>query len=185
MLARSSAVWANVNLRDVPRDRLIANLKSTMIQFEEQGKPVLAYRFGFLRVPFEEDRSRDGLALHIWTKSLPADDCPHTHIFDLQSRVLLGAVTNMIWTIDDSKDGQFIATKPGYSHPGVLEYESQKRLNLVRKSFDTYTAGTACDYYELPKGNIHSSSFESDTVTLIRRSNTIPDELPTNYIPEG
>lgn len=80
----------------------------------DQEKNVALYRFGFYRVPFYQDRNQDGLALHIWLQDLPREELPHSHVFHLRSRVLLGSITNHIWLPHEDDLGDFQPTRVEY-----------------------------------------------------------------------
>jgi len=160
---------------------LIQAVKFQVCQRETQLEQLLVYRFGFIRVPFYNDRLKDGWALNIWTENLPRDEYPHTHTFDLSSYVLHGGLKNMNWTINETPQGDFRLISPIITG-AHCEDEDTNRFCTVAKISETFVSRG--QHYEVANGVFHTTQITSyPTITLIRRENVRPSQRANHLVP--
>jgi hypothetical protein len=138
-------------------------------------------RFGFVRLPLTSpDRTKDGYVLHVWKDAVSPDACPHTHSFDLTSRVLHGGIYNSRWEITDGS-GDYTFVRPVCGQGQVTQEQSSVQLKCVetlRHAPDSYPL------YKVGKNVFHSSATDPDTVTLVYREN-VEVACPINAIQPG
>jgi hypothetical protein len=152
---------------DLPFDELIKAVKDELVDWGDKKKSIIPYGLGFYRIPLAGNRDEDGLALHFWLEGMPRNEDPHTHIFNLTSRVLCGQVEDTRWEATPSLNGKYLLRSHVFrDNRYVLDGE-----------------GTLCDIhsttkqvvgrgqtYNVPKGVFHTSALSQfPTVTLIRR----------------
>ena len=148
---------------------LCNQVKRFVLKKYDEKAIIYVYPIGFIRLPFEKDRYTDGLALHLWLRELPNQEKAtlHTHIFDLESRILSGRVTDMQWRIEDSKEGAHMLTLATYANDEYTLQEQQD-VQIVLERQQEHIAG---DAYSVPKNVFHSSIADNGTLTLIQKKN--------------
>lgn len=174
----------SLDLKCISRTLLLEQLEEAIDYQRSMCRSVLSYRFGFARLPFQDSRLQDGFAAHFWSNQIERNDCPHTHIFDLRSRILFGEVTNKIWTVVASGEKPYAQVQPSYVDKGASKpIENATQIFLDASSSQTYSDIEGSDYYEMKKGVIHSTELAGEAITLMHRMNTESNLLPTNFIP--
>lgn len=160
----------------LPRDILLNNLRENVVKLHQVKVEIQVYPIGFLRLPFTKDRLHDGFALHVWKNDLPWRDSfnLHTHIFNMRSRVLRGAIIDTEWDVVENLKGEYRLTKP-YYQDGRMVLEELGRVNIRPNLPDKHTQD---EVYEVPKHQFHSSEVEEGTVTLIEKSEINPNDHP-------
>lgn len=122
------------------------------------------------------------LRLHVWHSSArePGASVIHSHPWDFCSNVIAGCITDVRFR--ESADGkphnkQVIRCGPG----GGLEGDPQQ-VYLLPRTYRGYVAGKK--YYALAE-DIHYSTFDDGTVTLVNRTFKQDTEHAAVYWPEG
>lgn len=127
------------------------------------------------------------LRLHIWDERLEAPGATkaHTHPWDLESEVIVGAIEDVV-----------LSEKPAFLNQGKLSYAKQQILcgegchltsepepvELYLSEMRTYRAGQK---YTHKADDIHYSNFSEGTVTLVHRTFKEDQDHAFVYIPEG
>lgn len=165
------------------REAIIRSLQEAVDYQRSRAAEILVYRFGFLRLPFVASRLDDGFNLHVWLDQLQRDPYPHTHIFDLHSRVLQAEIVDHSWKLIDDVNGKYKRVQPLY-HDGITtdhELPGRVRIHPLNQRILRQD-----DVYSIPKGEYHSSEIpkcSKPTVTLLRRSNIEKSGHPINVMP--
>lgn len=137
------------------------------------GQPWTLQGFGMLRCDVMGREYR----LHIWDRRFRADDVAsiHDHPWDLESLVLSGAITNVLY--EDHGSAFELHTNPHLAthyrniiEPGDVggELEAPTLTRMTELSRTTYRAG---DRYSQSAAEIHDTMYVTGTVTLVRRTN--------------
>lgn len=146
---------------------------------------LLAYRFGFLRLPFTKDRLTDGYNLHVWPEGVEGDAYPHTHIFRLQSRVMSGAVRNFIWEVLDDPNGNFLRSTPHYRQAQVTDVLDDRSVHVSKVSSLLVETGQV---YEMDRNQYHTTKLfhnGSPVITLCKRYDIDSTIHPVNVVPKN
>lgn len=169
------------------RKKLIGVVADSVEYTRSIGEPVKMYRFGFFRLQFVPTRLQEGYSLHVWSPELflERDEAPHNHNSFMKSRVLLGRITNLFWgpaKIDPK--GHWRPVETICTDTVCEDRPADYRVNFKLLGRKTYCPGSPNgDYYEMPKGTIHSTEFDPGTITLIHKSQIDPEEIITNMLP--
>jgi hypothetical protein len=142
---------------------------------------IAQYRFGFYRVPFDLNNSEEGLVLQIWLSDLPSEHFPHEHRYHLRARVLKGAITKHLWEVKTDAQGSHQSVREVCHDSCRRDAEVAGRVSVRCTETKKFEAG---DLYEIPFGQIHSSTINSfPTVTIVERTNTGDEAGPIHYAP--
>lgn len=166
---------------------LIPKLLRRLDVLESQGVMIQAQPLGFMRLALEgQKNNQEGLFLHVWVPGLPVQEggpFMHTHVFDLESRIIKGAIQDTTFTPEPNPAGTFqligAVCAEDYCAPfdaglGLVSMEKERVLDL--KEGDIYT---------VPKNSFHSTTLLGDiAVTLIRKYN-VEDKDPILAVPVG
>ncbi len=172
---------------ELDRNELIDAVVDSVEYAKSIGEPVRTYRFGFFRLQFVPTRLKEGYSLHVWSPELLAekDDAPHNHNSRMKSRVLLGRITNLFWGPPEiNPKGPWRPIETICTDTVCEDRPADHRVDFKLLSQETYGPGFPNgDYYEMPKGSIHSTEFEPGTVTLIHKSKIDPKAKIINMLP--
>ncbi|MDO8510573.1 MAG: hypothetical protein Q7S55_00245 [Nanoarchaeota archaeon] len=140
--------------------------------------------YGFLQLSLSEGAWRDsGYRLHVWSDELPPMKRPefqvHDHIYGVRSQILLGALRDIQYIIEEDGQGEYLLFK---ATPGKLLNTKQK-VSCTKRSVSYLSAG---DKYFVPKGDFHSSeSLAPLTATLFQKLDAdlsrSPDVVGSSY----
>ena len=134
----------------------------------KRGTEIRMHPYGFLQLSLSEGAWRDsGYRLHLWSDDLPQMKRPefqvHDHIYGVRSRVLLGALRDTLYTIEDDSQGEYLLFKAA---TGKLLNTKQK-VSCTKRRILYVSAG---EQYSVIKGDFHSSeSLVPLTVTLFQK----------------
>jgi hypothetical protein len=173
----------SIDLESTDRSTLIEYVREAVALRQFQ-LSLIQYPFGFVRFPFEIERNKEGMALHIWLDDFSEQETIHTHAFDLESRVLLGGITNYLWKNGESPESAH------YRKIDVAHTEHQRKLKsgAATSPLEQYTATTHTSeeksFYRIQRGALHSTSARHGTITLIRRLNFGTDSAVL-FVPSG
>ncbi|PWT94266.1 MAG: hypothetical protein C5B53_13515 [Candidatus Melainabacteria bacterium] len=146
-----------------------------------QDLKIAQYRFGFYRVPFGPKNNEDGLVLQIWLSDLPSEHFPHEHRYQLRARVLKGAITKHLWEVKSDAQGSHQTVREICHDSSRRDSEVGGRVSVRCTETKMYEAG---DMYEIPFGQIHSSTINSfPTVTIVDKTGSQVDDGPIHYAP--
>jgi hypothetical protein len=166
-----------------PLPELVAEVKSELLNWSQQQRPILQYRFGFYRLPFYADRLTDGCAIHVWLADLPRDEFPHTHIFELTSRVLRGGLENTNWNITERPDGNFRLIEPVCTDTLCTDTVTDRFCNATVSEKDNIGVG---DLYGVRRGIFHTTKIlEFPTITIIKRAKVDACGQPAHLAPRN
>lgn len=169
-----------LDIKNAPRDEVIAALLDAVRTSRDSSSQIIHYPFGLIRVPFYSDKGEDGMALHLWSKAYFAQESLHTHVFNLQSRVLYGSITNKLWEV---APGTPTHRQVQITYQGSDQTpENVDSVHLKIAHFETFDWVNS-SYYELPRGVAHSSEASEGAMTLIRRQNVAGSKVRV-FIPE-
>src|SRR3989344_1810463 len=124
-----------------------------------------------------------GYRLHVWSDELPSMKRPefqvHDHIYGVRSQILLGALRDIQYIIEENAQGEYPLFK---ATPGKLLNTKQK-VSCTKRSVSYLSAG---DKYFVPKGDFHSSeSLAPLTATLFQKLDAdlsrSPDVVGSSY----
>lgn len=170
----------DINLR-ASRNKLVPEVLRIVDAYKARAGQVALYRFGFYRLSFAPNRLTDGFALHVWFPTDLAEELPHTHIFDLESRVLLGGLEDRTWTVTEDPQGTHSIVLPKCTEKECSDEPVGTNVNI--KLVGTRHV-TQDEYYCVPKGSFHTSQvLEFPTVTVIRRLNVDANGQSQNIVP--
>ncbi|MDB5165048.1 MAG: hypothetical protein JWL89_674 [Candidatus Saccharibacteria bacterium] len=177
--------YSKLDLR-LPRKELIGHVSEAVEHARTLGEPVKVYRFGFFRLQFTPTRLEPGHSLHVWSRDLlDRDEAPHNHNSYMRSRVLLGRIANQFWKepITDEQ-GPWRPTETICTDTVCEDRPSDYRASLELESEQVYGPNQLNgDYYEMPRGSLHSSEFDDGTVTLIHKADIDPAAPIINLLP--
>lgn len=163
------------------RSTVIESLMEAIDLQRRRAAEVLLYRFGFFRLPFSHNRLVDGYNLHVWNEELPRDHFPHTHIFELKSRVLTGSLVDHAWIVQKDAQGIFRCVTPEYD--GAVTRDREIPGTFYAEIAQSRPIKTD-EVYAVAKGAFHSTEIaEDNTVTLMRKSCVDPQIAPINVVP--
>lgn len=143
---------------------------------------VAQYRFGFYRLPLEAKKNeKEGLVLQIWLKDLPSEHFPHEHKYDLRARVLKGSITKHLWEVKNDAQGDYQAVRELCRDSSRRDCQLTNRVSVRCIETKRFRAG---DSYEIPFGQIHSSTINSfPTITIVDRTNIGEDSGSIHFAP--
>lgn len=172
---------------ELPRRQLIDAVADSVNYARLNDEPVKVYRFGFFRLQFVKTRLEEGYSLHVWDKELlhDHDEAPHNHNSYMRSRVLLGRITNQFWSepVQDP-DGIWRPTETICTDTMCEDRPANYRASLAVTEEKSYGPDQPDgDYYVMPRGTIHSSDFDTGTVTLIHKQDIDPNATIVNMLP--
>ncbi len=164
-----------LNLND-DNATLIPMLLERLEELSNIGGFVQVQPIGMMRISLnKQNNNQEGLFLHIWAPDLPiqATGGPfaHTHVFDLESKVIRGEITDTTYTPISNKKGNFKIVKglclQDYCS---LDEEIIDRVEMEVETVRKISAGTA---YRVPKGKFHLTNIGGDglAITIMKKSN--------------
>lgn len=176
-------VYKNLKHIDLEMSKkgLLENLIHNANLLKSAGAVIKAYPVGFLRLPFVKNRSEPGYFLHVWRNDIPWTEFEslHTHIFDMESRVLSGEIKNTLWKVTPDKNGGHMMCKGTYEkNRMILKEENRVKVDKLREE----TIFTDQIYY-VRKDDFHSSTAKKGVVTLILKQNVQPEKDPLVVLP--
>lgn len=134
----------------------------------KRGAEVRMHPYGFLQLSLSEGAWRDfGYRLHIWSDELPPMKRPefqvHDHIYQVKSRVLIGELKDMQYTVTEDPAGVYVLFEAA---DGKL-FNTGKKVLCEERKILCISAGAE---YSVAKGDFHSSlSMAPMTVTLFQK----------------
>ena len=153
-----------------------AELVGLIEQRRKDGTLIEVSPLGFLRLRLTvREPFTPGLNMHIWSdceipipKRTADDEKIHPHNFDLESRILCGAVTNGIYSVRDDPAGSNGLFEVRYRGP-ITERIFLKPVSVSLFNETTYRPG---EKYAMTAGQFHTSITEGPlTATLMRKYN--------------
>jgi len=137
---------------------------------------------GFIQLDLSET-----VRLHVWGhRDIPRQAVPtqvHDHTFNFRSRVLVGAITNVVYGAIDDPDGSFMVYE---AQPNVGEdtrlVSTGRRVRLVECSRLWIQAG---DSYLMAAGEFHESIVSRPTATVITKTATQLRPIGRTLVPVG
>ena len=128
------------------------------------GKNIRVHPNGFIQLDLE-----DGYRLHFFLDDAAYERFPHTpihtHAFVLESRVLLGEVTNIEFEVREDPQGSLsVYTAQNMESP--LEKRVGKTYSISGKKEQVVGIG---EEYRVRVGIFHESLHKGDTVTVVRK----------------
>lgn len=155
-------------------------------QNRDAGTLIQHHPLGFLRLPLTNpNRLAEGLYLHVWPEGGLAKQEPaspiHCHVFDLESRVLLGALINLEYQVRINSDGEFRLLEAVYEGQQSARIPTHISANCYLTGERVYEAGQV---YTLPKGTFHETRVLNEpVVTLMSKFNVDIRKQPLNVMP--
>ena len=134
----------------------------------KRGEEVRMHPYGFLQLSLSNAAWRDeGYRLHIWSDDLPPMKRPefqvHDHIYGVRSQILLGALRDTLYTVDEDTQGEHLLFEAA---TGKL-LNTNKKVSCTKRRVSYFRAG---DAYSVVKGDFHSSeSLAPLTATLFQK----------------
>lgn len=167
----------------VGRPEEIPELGEWLRDLRRAGRVIEAHPLGFLRLPLTDlNRLMPGFYLHVWPawpgKRQDVDSEVHCHVFDLESEILVGALTNKEFEVQADPTGEYEVLEAQYD--GALSHRlpTQRRVHCAERSSLTYVAG---DRYWMARGTYHLTLvLHRPTVTLMRKYNVDDSLHPLN-----
>jgi hypothetical protein len=134
-----------------------------------EGLPWSLQGFGMLRCDID---GRD-YRLHVWDHRFRAPSVAsiHDHPWDLESLVLSGSITNVLYKIEEDTAPVSRANHYGnLIQPGPEAREIERPRPMVLRVLErsTYRSGAG---YAQRADEVHDTEFTTGTVTLVRRTN--------------
>lgn len=164
-----------------PRTELLGKLFSAVDECKKQNRPIAQYRFGFYRLSFSPTRQEEGFTLHLWSRELPADDYPHTHIFSLTSRILSGRLKDTTWSLVPDAQGPLKCIRPHCSETACWDEDLGERVRL-EKTREKINGPD--DIYDVSLGEFHTTDIvEFPTITLMEKKNVQRGADPMHLVP--
>lgn len=152
----------------------------------ECGARVEHHPLGFFRLQLTSiDRLAEGLYLHVWpVGSLSKQEplCPiHSHIFDLESRILLGRLANREYDVRYTNAGDCSVQEVAYEGHHSTRLATSQHATCQLTQHTEYGPG---DIYQLPKGIFHETVIlQEPTATLMQKRNVERGKRPLNLLP--
>ncbi len=167
---------------NISKSELLDRIK----KLRAQGAVVEHHPLGFFRLPLTSlDRLHAGFYLHVWPrielKKQNATAEIHNHVFDLESRLLAGAVMNIGYSVAKDKNGNFFVANVLYRDGRSARITTQRRVRCQESSRKEYEAG---DTYKMKKGIFHETlPTVTPAATLMRKSKISKRIPPLNLVP--
>lgn len=151
-------------------------------------KKALIHPTGFIYIDFPQENKSSLCRLHIWPeKKISAPGCTHpihNHVFNLESHVLKGAITNNIYifipSLEDVHYQKHTVQKMGVES---ILYPTNEYGNVVLKSEKIYQPTNS---YFMKAGIFHEPISHGLAVTIVKMS-FVENEMDTSTIlvPKG
>lgn len=143
---------------------------------------------GFMRLALDGQKNNEpGHFLHVWMPGLPTQKhgpFRHTHVFDLESKVLIGKIKNTIYNPKANVEGEYQLVGATCAQDFCLPAkDTQGAVDLeISDTFEISQGAT----YQVLKGKFHDTTVIGDGValTLIRKYN-VEQKDPILAIPTG
>ncbi len=150
-------------------------LASILLNFIEENIESISpnwHALGFIHCLLASEASGVTLRLHAWDSGLShnqeQESKIHDHRFDVESRVLSGAVMNTIYNFRDAQDGDFKICRVNYSSNSSLLVDSSEFGYIDVSGFSEVRAPS---FYGVKKFNLHKTELVgSRALTLVRTS---------------
>ena len=176
----------NLNLKDDFKI-LIPNLLERIEMLKKQGVLVQSQPLGFMRLALEgQKNNEEGHFLHVWMPGLPTQEggpCMHTHVFDMESRVLLGSIRDVMLVPKEDSRGKYQLAGAVCKEEYCLPFKQEGNVNMeVSRVLDVGKG----EIYKIEKDNFHETLVTGDgvSVTLMRKYN-VDQKDPVLAIPVG
>jgi len=139
-----------------------------------EGYPWTLQGFGMLRCDLVGREYR----LHVWDHRFRVDNVSdiHDHPWDLESLVMSGRITNVVWEQDlpsyqrEGNDYRFKYLGVEMTPGPVTGDEPAERVDSFSFKHPSRTEYGQGDCYIQDKSIVHSTEFKTGTVTLVRRT---------------
>jgi hypothetical protein len=123
---------------------------------------------GFMHIRLGEVDGH-ALRLHLWPYPLwPLADPPwpvHTHAWKVESFVVVGAVENLLYSVDANARGRGRLYRVEYGGTESRRVATQQVVDCTFQSRERFTAGS---YYEIPEGQFHTTrTVDAFATTLV------------------
>jgi hypothetical protein len=149
----------------------------------ERGAVPVLHPEGFAQLKLPVNRVPEGtLKLHVWDPRLPRaadDDTVHDHVWDMESRVLVGRMVNETFSARPTADGDWEMWEvAGDDRPGMggtTIATTGERVRMVPNLRQTVPAGSG---YSMPRFVLHRSLAEGVTATLMQKGARIHGAEP-------
>lgn len=121
------------------------------------------------------------LRLHVWLdghRKIQSPAIPiHDHIFQVNSFILTGSITNHIYELGSDSGSLYRTYEAEYINGGSLLSPTEELLTCSLKDFTTYNKG---DFYKVEIGAFHETIVENDefAATLVIETNKKQTEQP-------
>jgi hypothetical protein len=176
----------NLNLKDNFKILIPALLKRIDI-LKTQGVLVQSQPLGFMRLALDgQKNNEEGHFLHIWMPGLPTQEggpFMHTHVFDMESRVLLGSIRDVMLVPKEDPNGKYQLAGAVCKEEYCLPFKQEGNVNMeVSRVLDVGQG----EIYKIEKDNFHETVVADDgvTVTVMRKYN-VDQKDPVLAIPVG
>ena len=175
----------NTSLNSVKKQLL-----DKVLELRSKGTLIQAQPLGMMRLALDGQKNSDnGKFLHYWSSDLPrspkdVEEFPHTHVFNMISRIIQGRLNDTIYKpqIDPAGDFQLIGAKCTQDSCTLLD-----NTDRVRMEVSSVTELSSGDIYEVQKGTYHATSFPTSDKVAITVMEKMDAELynPIISLPYG
>ncbi|MES2135023.1 MAG: hypothetical protein V4449_02175 [Patescibacteria group bacterium] len=135
------------------------------------GQKIEFHPLGIARLSFSDSRHSTGYHLHLFSHDWPTNngqiETPHTHRFTLLSKILKGRLQNRIWKITEDPNGEYMSI-PVESNPTTsdLAINEARPVSIELGEVKDVNEG---EVYSMGIGECHTTEYEDDVMTLIRK----------------
>ena len=164
------------------KDQLMVRLET----LRDRGERIQAQPLGFMRLALGGQlNSADGQFMHIWIPGLPTQrggPFQHTHVFDLESRILMGTIADITYSIQDNDQGDFVIVDAVCAQDACTPNAGRRRANLLEAETRVFQAG---EVYTIPEGVFHQTKPMTDPAVTIMEKRNVRLSNPLLAIPIG
>ncbi|MGJ9460629.1 hypothetical protein [Oceanobacillus sp. CF4.6] len=177
----------NKLLKNESPDEILKDFKAYI---EQKGSDIIFnwHPLGFVHSKLSYIPNIGDLRLHVWLEGHRKTQFPpmpiHDHIFQVNSFILAGSVTNHIYELGSGSGNLYRTYKAEYSNGGSLLSPTEELLTCTLKNSTTYNKR---DFYSVELGVYHETTVENDNfaATLVietEKDQTIQPKIlgPTN-----
>ncbi|MFS0752628.1 hypothetical protein [Oceanobacillus sp. 1P07AA] len=139
-------------------------LKAFKTYIEQQGSEIIFnwHPLGFVHSKLSYIPNIGYLRLHVWLEGDRKTQSPpmpiHDHIFQVNSFILAGSVTNNIYELDSGSGNLYRTYKAEYNNDGSLLTPTEEILTCNLKNSTNYNKG---DFYSVELGVFHETTVEN------------------------
>ncbi len=152
----------------------------------DRGERIQAQPLGFMRLALGGQlNSADGQFMHIWIPGLPTQrggPFQHTHVFDFESRILMGTIADITYSIQDNGQGEFVIVDAVCAQDACIPNAGHRRANLLEAESRVFQAG---EVYTIPEGVFHKTELVTNTAITIMQKRNVRPSNPLLAIPIG